>query len=70
MPYDIYYNPVTQASNLGKLSQTARPLVTESENGHLDFQCDSSVSDIKNIQNCDKSIDLFFYFIDHSHRNW
>ena len=37
-------NPVTQAPGLGKLTQTPWSQVSESENGHLDFQFDSLVS--------------------------
>ena len=58
--YDIATNPVTQAPELVKLTQTPWSQVTESENGHLDFQFDSSVSGTKHIQNCDKPIDFFY----------
>ena len=58
--YDIATNPVTQAPDLVKLTQTPWSQVTESENGHLDFQFDSSVSGTKHIQNCDKPIDFFY----------
>ena len=58
--YDIATNPVTQAPDLVKLTQTPWSQVTESENGHLDFQFDSSVSGKKHIQNCDKPIDFFY----------
>ena len=37
-------NPVTQAPGLGKLTQTPWSQVSESENGHLNFQFDSLVS--------------------------
>ena len=59
MSYDIATNPVTQAPDLGKLTQTPLSQVTESENRHLDFQFDSSVSGTKDIQNCDKPIHIF-----------
>ena len=59
--YDIATNTVTQAPDLVKLTQTPWCQVTESENGHLDFQFDSSVSATKHIQNCDKPIDFFFF---------
>ena len=48
--YDIATNPVTQAPDLVKQTQTPWSQVTESENGHLDFQFDSSVSGTKHIQ--------------------
>ena len=54
----IATNPVTQAPDQGKLAQTPWSQVTESENWHLDFQFDSSVSGTKDIQNCGKPIDF------------
>ena len=42
--HDMATNPVTQAPGLGKLTQTPWSQVSESENGHLDFQFDSLVS--------------------------
>ena len=44
---------------LGKLTQTPWSQVTEWENGHLDFQLNSSVSGTKHIQNCDTPTDFF-----------
>ena len=58
-----------EAPDLGKLTQTLCSQVTESENGHLDFQFDSSVSGTKDIQNYNKPID-FFYFIHHIYGIW
>ena len=58
--YVIPTNPITQAPNLGKLTQTPWSQVTKSENGNLDFQFDSSASGAKHIPNCDKPIDLFY----------
>ena len=45
---------------LGKLTQTQWSQVTEWENGHLDFQFNSSVSGTKHIQNCDTPTDFFY----------
>ena len=60
LSYDIANNPVAQAPDLVKLTQTPWSQVTESENGHLDFQFDSLVSGTKDVQNCDKPIDFFY----------
>ena len=60
--YDIATNLVTQTPDLGKLTQTSWSQVTESENGHVDFQLVSLVSGTKHIQNCDKPTDLFYLF--------
>ena len=62
LSYDIATNPVAQAPGLVKLTQTPWSQVTESENGHLDFQFDSSLSSTKHIQNCDKPIDFFYFY--------
>ena len=68
-PYDIATNPVTQAPDLGKSTQTPWFQVNEAENGHLDFQFDSSVSVTKHIQNYELTSFIcridFFYFIHH-----
>ena len=48
MSYDIATNPVAQEPYLGKLTQPLWYQNAESENGHLDFQFDSSVSGTKN----------------------
>ena len=45
LSHDIATNPVRQELGLGKLTQTPWSRVTESENGHLDFQFYSLVSD-------------------------
>ena len=58
--YEIATNSVTQATDLGKLTQTPWPQVTESQNGHLDFQFDSSVSGTKHMQNCGKPTDFCY----------
>ena len=60
LSYDIANNPVAQAPDLVKLTQTPWSQVTESENGHLDFQFEDSVSGTKHIENCDKPIDFFY----------
>ena len=56
----IAINLFTEVPDLGRLTQTPWSQVTESENGHLDFQFDSSVSSTKHMQNCDKPIDFFY----------
>ena len=58
--HGIATNLFTQAPDLGRLTQTPWSQFTESENGHLDFQFDSSVSSTKHMQNCDKPIDFFY----------
>ena len=60
LPCDIQLIQLHKHLIWENFSQTAWSQVNESENGHLDFQSNSSISGTKHIQNCDKPTDSFY----------